>query len=63
MIAERLAATLAAASFLAATCRSFSGTVADRDSPKIFLRAWQISSLKMLSERKHCSLTHQILLT
>lgn len=45
MMAERLAAILAAASFLAATCRSFSGTVADRDSPKIFLRVWQIRAV------------------
>jgi len=38
MMAERLAATLAAASFLAATCCSFSGVVADRARPKIFLQ-------------------------
>ncbi len=38
MMAERLAATLAAASLLAATCLSFSGVVADRARPKIFLQ-------------------------
>ena len=38
MMAERLAATLAAASFLAAACLSLSGAVADKDSPKIFLQ-------------------------
>ena len=38
MMAERFAATLAAASFLAATCLGFSGAVADKDRPKIFLR-------------------------
>ena len=39
MMAERLAATLAAASFLAAACLSFSGVVADKDRPKIFLHS------------------------
>ncbi len=38
MMAERLAATLAAASFLAAACPSFFGAVADKDRPKIFLQ-------------------------
>ena len=39
MMAERLAATLAAASFLAATCRSPLCVEADRGNPNIFLHA------------------------
>lgn len=39
MMAERLAATLAAASLRAATCLSLSGVVADRASPNIFLQS------------------------
>ncbi len=48
-MAERLAATLAAASFRAAACRPFSGAVADKDRPKIFLQGSNVGISEQLS--------------